>query len=554
MRKAAWVLQCCRFVALSLGLLLNLLLLTGYNWLQFNGDAQHSGSNTQERVISPENVSRLKLLYHITLPGVADSSPVYLSSVSTPSGLKNLLYLTTRQGHILAIEAKTGNIVWQRQVPAGECVYVGKTACFTTSSPAIDPNLKYVYSYGLDGYVHKYQVGDGTEITVGGWPELVTLKNDQEKESAAFSVATVRNGTPYLYVVSSGYPGDFGDYQGHLTTINLLDGSQKVFNTLCSQQTVHFMPSPHTPDCSEKQSGIWGRSGVTYDNDTDRIYLATGNGPFDPDEHMWADSVLELYSDGSGLNGDPVDSYTTQDYQHLNSDDLDLGSTSPTILPAPVGSRIRHLGLQSGKDGVLRLLDLDNLSQKGGPGYAGGELVEPLTVPQGGMVRTTPAVWTNPEDQTSWVFIATDNENGLPPVGLSAFKLVVDQAGNPNLNLIWKNDRGGTSPVIANGVLFYANTGSIIALDPLTGKQLWSSTDQFIFNLWQESVVREIHWESPIVADGLLFLPDNRGNLWAYGIDAVDIQTWVGRILLIIMGGGLVIILARWMIKRISRK
>ncbi|HEX7432432.1 MAG TPA: hypothetical protein VF326_02145, partial [Anaerolineaceae bacterium] len=104
---------------MSLGLLLNYLLLTGYNWPQFNGDSQHSGSNTQERFISPENVSRLKLLYQVNLPGVADGSPIYLSAVSTPAGTKNLLYMTTRQGHILAVEAETGSIVWEHQIPAG---------------------------------------------------------------------------------------------------------------------------------------------------------------------------------------------------------------------------------------------------------------------------------------------------------------------------------------------------------------------------------------------------------------------------------------------------
>ncbi len=334
-----------------------------------------------------------------------------------------MLYLTTRQGHILAVEAETGSIVWQHQVAAGNCNYSGNVACFTTSSPAIDPNLNYVYSYGLDGYVHKYQVGDGVEITSGGWPELATSKGNFEKGSSALTVATVRNGTPYLYVVSSGYPGDLGDYQGHLTAINLLDGSQNVFNALCSQQTVHFKPAPDLPDCSGKQAGLWGRSGAVYDPETDRIYIATGNGPFDPGNQLWGDSVLALNSDGSGSNGGPLDSYTSADYQHLNDNDLDMGSTSPAILPAPAGSRIKHLGLQGGKDGVLRLLDLDNLSGKGKLGQTGGELVEPFLVPQGGMVRTAPAVWTNPADGTNWVFIATDNEDGLPPVGLSAFKI-----------------------------------------------------------------------------------------------------------------------------------
>ncbi len=545
MQKLPWHSHPNQFVALSLILLVNLLSLTAYNWPQFNGDAQHSGADTQETLISPATVSRLRLLYEVSLPGAADGSPVYLSAVATPTGTRNLLYLTTRQGHILAVEAETGSIVWQHQVPAGKCVFNNTVPCITTASPAIDPNLKYVYSYGLDGRVHKYQVGDGAEITRGGWPETVTLKVGQEKGSSALTVATARDGTPYLYVVSSGYPGDYGDYQGHLTTINLLDGSQNVFNALCSEQTVHFALAPASPDCSARQAGVWGRSGVVYDADTDRIYLATGNGPFDPDHQLWGDSVLALKPDGRGTEDGPLDSYTPADNDDLNSVDLDLGSTAPAILPAPASSRVQHLGLQGGKDGFLRLLDLDNLSGQGEQGRTGGELAAPFQVPQGGMIRTTPAVWTNPADQATWVFVATDTEDGSPPVGLSAFKLTADRAGNPKLNRMWKNDRGGTSPLIANGVLFYAGTGSVVALDPSTGEKLWSSADQFIVDLWQNTAVREIHWESPIVANGYLFLPDNRGNLFAYGIDAVDLQTQVGRVLLAILVGGLVIAGAR---------
>ncbi len=64
-------------------------------------------------------------------------------------------------------------------------------------------------------------------------------------------------------------------------TINLSNGTQKVFNTLCSDQLVHFLNSPGTPDCPFRRSGIWARNGVTYDDVTDRVYFATGNGQFD---------------------------------------------------------------------------------------------------------------------------------------------------------------------------------------------------------------------------------------------------------------------------------
>ena len=84
-----------------------------------------------------------------------------------------------------------------------------------------------------------------------GWPQPTTLKGFDEKGSSALAIAT-SNGTTYLYVVHGGYPGDNGDYQGHVTAINLGTGAQKVFNAACSDQAVHFkhLADMVPPTCS----------------------------------------------------------------------------------------------------------------------------------------------------------------------------------------------------------------------------------------------------------------------------------------------------------------
>ena len=172
----------------------------GYDWLQFGGDPQHSGNNTAETALTPANVSALVQKYQVTLPATADSTPVFLEGVTTSSGIKDLLFVTTRDGRIIALDAQNGAQVWSHQYGAGTCQINGTGgACYTTSSPAIDPSGDYVYSYGLDGNVHKYQVGDGTEIIGGGWPQLATLKGFDEKGSSALAIAT-SNGVSYLYV------------------------------------------------------------------------------------------------------------------------------------------------------------------------------------------------------------------------------------------------------------------------------------------------------------------------------------------------------------------
>ena len=132
------------------------------DWLQFGYDAAHSGFNRAETGYSTATGNRT--LRHYVLPaaaGVADSAPVYLGDVATNSGTKNLLFLAMKNGTLLALDADspTLNVIWSQQAaaPLGD-------SQVATGSPVIDPSLQVVYAYAHDGRIHKYQVGDGTEI------------------------------------------------------------------------------------------------------------------------------------------------------------------------------------------------------------------------------------------------------------------------------------------------------------------------------------------------------------------------------------------------------
>jgi hypothetical protein len=483
---------------------------SAYDWLQFGGDPQHSGRNVAETILTPANVATLGLKYQVTLPATVDGAPVFLESVSTPGGLKDLLFVTTTDGRIVAVDVQNGAVVWAHQNGPNGCTIInnGGGVCYTTSSPAIDPNRLHVYSYGLDGYVHKYQVGDGNEILTGGWPQLATLKGYDEKGSSALSIAT-SGGVKYLYVAQAGYPGDQGDYQGHVTAINLGTGAQKVFNTACSDKTVHLdhfvAPPETTTTCATRQNAIWARPGVFYDAGTDRIFVATGNaftagvGRFDG-IHNWSESVLALHPDGTGASGKPLDSYTPTNWSALDDTDADIGSTGPTILPAPPASNVQHLALQGGKDGMLRLLNLSNLSGAGTPGHIGGSIGAPFAVPQGGGVFSQPATWINPADGSTWVFIV----NGK---GASALRLGVDAGGNPSLTTQWTSGLGGTSPIVANNMLFHVSGGTVRVLAPVTGNVLAALSGS-----------GAPHWQSLIVANGVVYATDQASHLTAFAL------------------------------------
>jgi hypothetical protein len=469
----------------------------GPDWPQFGYDAAHSSLNPTETALNRNTVGGLTRVFTASLPGVADAPVVYRPDVSTSSGVRDLIFAHTRDGWTTALDASSGKLIWSRQVGPGTCrINNGPTPCYTTSSAALDPSGGYVYSYGLDGNVHKYMAGTGVEIRSVVWPELATRKPFDEKGSSDLALVT-SHGTSYLFVANGGYPGDRGDYQGHVTAINLGTGIQRVFNTACSDQTVHFA-SRQTPDCSHLQSAVWARGGVTYDAALDRVYLTTGNGDFDVSGHNWGDTVLALHADGTGSGGNPLDTYTPANFQDLQDRDADLGSSAPALMQAPAGSSVVQVGVQAGKDAKLRLLNVANLSGRSGIGHTGGEL-QILDVPQGGQVLTQPATWTD-SSGTGWLFLA----NGS---GISGLRLTL-QGNTPKLTPAWKSATGGTTPVLANGVLYYLTGSGVRALDPATGATLWAEPTSSV----------GLHWQSAIVVAGHLYYPDGSGKLRAYAL------------------------------------
>jgi hypothetical protein len=463
------------------------------DWLQFDGSQSHFGVNANETTITAANVSHLVQRWQITLPSFADGAPVVATGVQTSSGAQDLVIVTTRGGGLLARNLATGAAVWSVTFGPGSCtINNGGTTCYTTSSPVVDRGTDAVYTYGLDGKVHKVDLGTGLEVTTSPWPIVATLKPWDEKGSSALAAATAANGHTYLYAVNSGYPGDQGDYQGHLTAIDLANGAAKVFNTLCSDQTVHF--SSTTPDCAQRTSGVWARSGVTYSPATNRIYIVTGNALFDTSRN-WGDTVLALNPDGTGVNGGPLDSYTPTNFQQLDTADLDLGSTLPALVDLPTPNGTLHLGVQGGKEGILSLLDMANLSGQGGPGHTGGAL-QTVQAPGGSQVLTAPVSWTDGSG-VHWVFVSNAGNTAGYQVTLSG--------STPQLTRTWQIAAGGTSPFLANGVLYVAGGGTIRAYNPANGAQLWSTA------------TGSIHWQSPVVADGLVLLEDGAGHLTAWG-------------------------------------
>jgi outer membrane protein assembly factor BamB len=451
------------------------------NWPTFDGNASRSAWLNSDHSVNRGNVKRLHRKWVTALDAVADSTPIFVERVSRRGQSTPMLFQTDGAGTTYGIEAATGTILWR---------YKTSGPNITASTPVLDPSGSALYVPAVDGYVHKLDAASGTELSAPGFPAQITLSPQLEKDASPLNVA---NG--YLYAATSGYLGDAPPYDGHVVTVRLSDGTTNVFNSLCSNLHMLLQGS----QCSSVRSGIWARAGVVIDPDSSmngRAYFATGNGPFVRKQYDYGDSVVALSEDGSTLAG----SFTPTDYAHLSNADLDLGSTAPAMLPTDAKSRTPLLAVQGGKGQVLYLLDRTHLAG------VGGEL-QHLALP--GELYTAPAVWRDEAGRTV-VFL------GLLPDSseVMALTLQTDANGRARLHPLWTAAVAGTSPVALAGLVVVAASGVLSALDARNGNVLWQSTYSSA-----GGTIGSIHWESPIVVDGAVYVSDGSGNLSAYAVN-----------------------------------
>src|SRR5438034_6070804 len=109
---------------------------TKYDWPQFALDPGKSANDTAESTVNLGNVKNLKQLFKVALPDAPDGSPVYLHDVTTPKGVRDVVYVQGEHGHLIALDGHTGATIWSDNFGPGG---------ISNSSPAIDPARKFIY-------------------------------------------------------------------------------------------------------------------------------------------------------------------------------------------------------------------------------------------------------------------------------------------------------------------------------------------------------------------------------------------------------------------------
>jgi outer membrane protein assembly factor BamB len=349
-------------------------------------------------------------------------------------------------------------VLWE-YTPPGFDTWVGSRR-ITNSTPAADPDRSAIYSASPDGEIQKLAVADGR----AEWRSAITLLPEREKIA---SPLTVYRG--HVLAMTGGYIGDAPPYQGHVAVLDAATGRVlHVWNSLCSDRTGLIQPA----SCSESGAAIWGRAGAVVDSTTGEIFVATGNGHWDG-RTAWGDATIGLDADATRLLSNETPANTDQ----LDASDADVGSTSPVLL----GDGFLA---QGGKDGQIQVLALAQIS---GTAPHRGIEVQAVSTPSGNRLFTAPAVLH--EGSATWMFIADAS-------GTAAWTV---HAGH--LESAWTTAHAGTSPVVAGGLVYiYDPSGTLRVYDPHTGREIVSLS------------AGSGHWNSAIVADGRIALPEGNAN------------------------------------------
>lgn len=345
-------------------------------------DNSRTGANLQETVLSPRivNSKQFGKLFILPVDGDVYAQPLFVPNLEIRGqGKHHVVLVATEHDSVYAFDAagEPAAPLWHasfinpskgiRPVPesAVRCPFISPEIGITPT-PVIDSatNTMYILARtaefdreGVERYyqrLHALDIATGAErpgspvliratVTIRGWLGIfntdVTFHAQLENPRAALLLS---KGNVYIAWASS---CDVGPYHGWVL----------AYDARTLKQTGVFNTSPESDE-----SGIWqADAGIAADSEGN-VYAVTGNGKFDvaTGGHDYGDSVLKLGFISGALT--VRDYFTPYNERKLNSEDNDVGSSGPVLLPDQPGPH-PHLLVTSGKEGVIYVIDRDRM-------------------------------------------------------------------------------------------------------------------------------------------------------------------------------------------------
>ncbi|MFL5789742.1 MAG: discoidin domain-containing protein, partial [Flavisolibacter sp.] len=509
----------------------------------YNND--RTGWNNKETILNKSNVKpgSFGKLFAYPVDDQVYAQPLIIQNVNIPSvGIKNILYIATVNNSVYAFDADSFQIqpYWKKNftptnsrtvtaadVQGGWCtVYNNITNNIgIIGTPVIDTTTNTIYfvtrSYELasrvyNQYLHAIDITTGNERSNS--PVIIAAQINGNGDGSINGIvsfdARKNNQRPGLLllngVVYIGFSShcDFGPYHGWLLGYDATTLQQKyVYN--------------NTPDGSN--GGIWMSGTGPAADAAGNIYIATGNGTVgsgsDPSNiRNRGESLLKLNPSGSNLS--VQDFFTPNNYQYLESNDLDFGTSGTMIIPNT--NRI----LAGCKDGNIYLLDQNNLG-----GYnattnqsaqavnlGGGANMHAQFSYYGGAANEYAYLWPENTLLTAIPFLRTtglfDNTkivtSSIPsPNGQTGAMLSVSSNGSlDSTSILWAS--------VPSNCDAESNTcpGILRAIDAMdVTKEMWNSG-----TLSSDNAGSFAKFNSPVVANGKVYLGTFSNQVVVYGL------------------------------------
>jgi hypothetical protein len=401
-------------------------------------DLSRDGTNTQEYALTPNNVNPTafgKLFSCATATpteaqagqGAVFTQTLWVPSLNINGGTHDVIFVATQHDTVFAFDADANPCVqyWQVNLldtphggTSGEMPVFWNNVGYgygdiypevgVTGTPVIDPATNTIYMVSTSQNssqgtfyqrLHALDLGSGNEkfsapVNIaasalgngdGSSGGILSFSAQMENQRPALALA---GGTVYIgwsaHEDASPWHGWFIGYSA-----SNVQQQVSVFNT--------------TPNGGA--GGVWAGGGAPAVDGEGNIYISTGNGLFDanqngmPDDD-YGDSLLKLIpftgSTSNGENLNLVDWFTPDDQSCLASTDTDLGSGNVVLLPDQTTGPILHLLVQMGKEGVVYLINRDNMGhfQSSDCQGSNGQIVQTFVGSPSGFYGT-PAFWQN---------------------------------------------------------------------------------------------------------------------------------------------------------------
>jgi outer membrane protein assembly factor BamB len=372
---------------------------------------------------------------------------------------KGLVIVVTESNDLYGLSEATGQVVWHQN--AGQAVPSSALLCGDisptvgiTSTPVIDPATGTLYavadvwdaanakaSHQL--WIFNAQTGAPTAFPVNVDPPGSTPLDQLQRSALNLEGGHVLFG----YGANA---GDCGTYWGWLVSVSETDRSVSDWRT----------PTGNG-------GAVWATGGPTVDP-SGGVYISTGNSDQLADPFDWSESVIR-FSSPTAFPAMPGNYFAPTNWASLNQSDLDIGSSSPALLPS-------NLMYADGKDGNGFLLSSTKL------GGIGGRLFEsPVCASFGGDAVAAGSV-----------FVACSG--GVRAVSVNTTK--------DTFSTVWSgpSDANG-SPILAGGLLWVPayNSSRLYGLDTKSGSVVVN-----------EPTPAMEHFTSPAASDGKLVLATGR--------------------------------------------